>query len=150
MWSITGLCTGKVRSTPTWEAFLATGDAVPDAEVHARIDALGPEDVCDVIFTSGTTGQPKGVCLDGETQLAVARSLHEASAEVEVQRLAAAGWIALADGKAEEAQKFMRAAADLEDRNEKHIVTPGRIVPARELLAELLLELKQPGAAPGH
>jgi tetratricopeptide (TPR) repeat protein len=67
--------------------------------------------------------------------------------EVEVQRLAAAGWIALAEGKAEEAQKFMRAAADLEDRNEKHIVTPGRIVPARELLAEMLLELKQPGAA---
>ena len=41
----------------------------------------------------------------------------------------------------------MRAAADLEDRNEKHIVTPGRIVPARELLGEMLLELKQPEAA---
>ncbi len=41
----------------------------------------------------------------------------------------------------------MRAAADLEDRNEKHIVTPGRIIPARELLGEMLLELKQPGPA---
>ena len=41
----------------------------------------------------------------------------------------------------------MRAAVDLEDRNEKHIVTPGRIVPARELLGEMLLELKQPEAA---
>jgi len=41
----------------------------------------------------------------------------------------------------------MRAAADLEDRNEKHIVTPGRIVPARELLGEMLLEVKQPQAA---
>ena len=41
----------------------------------------------------------------------------------------------------------MRAAADLEDRNEKHIVTPGRLVPARELLGEMLLELKQPAAA---
>jgi len=67
--------------------------------------------------------------------------------EVEVQRLAAAGWIALGEGKFEEALKFMRAAADLEDRNEKHIVTPGRIVPARELLGEMLLELKQPEAA---
>ena len=38
----------------------------------------------------------------------------------------------------------MRAAADLEDKNEKDIVTPGRIVPARELLGEMLLELKQP------
>jgi tetratricopeptide (TPR) repeat protein len=67
--------------------------------------------------------------------------------EVEVQRLAAAGWIALGEGKSDEALKFMRAAADLEDRNEKHIVTPGRIVPARELLGEMLLELKQADAA---
>ena len=67
--------------------------------------------------------------------------------EVEVQRLAAAGWIGLGEGKSEEALKFMRAAADLEDRNEKHIVTPGRIVPARELLGEMLLQLKQPEAA---
>jgi hypothetical protein len=54
--------------------------------------------------------------------------------EVEIQRLAVAGWIALAKGNAEEGVKLMRASADLEDRNEKHIVTPGRIVPARELL----------------
>jgi len=67
--------------------------------------------------------------------------------EVEVQRLAAAGWIALGEGKSDEALKFMRAAADLEDRNEKHIVTPGRIVPAREMLGEMLLEVKQPEAA---
>ena len=67
--------------------------------------------------------------------------------EVEIQQLAAAGWIALGEGKSEEALKFMRAAADLEDRNEKHIVTPGRLVPARELLGEMLLELKQPDAA---
>ena len=67
--------------------------------------------------------------------------------EVEVQRLAATAWIALGDGKADEALRLMNAAADLEDRNEKHIVTPGRIVPARELLGDMLLELKQPVAA---
>jgi tetratricopeptide (TPR) repeat protein len=67
--------------------------------------------------------------------------------EVEIQRLAAAGWIALGEGKSEEALKFMRAAADIEDRNEKHIVTPGRIVPAREMLGEMLLEMKQPNEA---
>ena len=67
--------------------------------------------------------------------------------EVEVQRLAVAGWIAQAKGSPEEGVKLMRASADLEDRNEKHIVTPGRIVPARELLGEMLLEQKQPAAA---
>ena len=67
--------------------------------------------------------------------------------EVEVQRLAVAGWIALAQGKPDDALKFMRAAADLEDKNEKSIVTPGRIVPARELLGDMLLELKQPALA---
>jgi hypothetical protein len=67
--------------------------------------------------------------------------------EVEVQRMAAAAWIARARGQDDDALRLMRAAADLEDRNEKHIVTPGRVVPARELLGEMLLELKQPTTA---
>ena len=67
--------------------------------------------------------------------------------EVEIQRMAAAAWIAHARGQNDEATRLMRAAADLEDRNEKHIVTPGRVVPARELLGDLLLQLKQPAMA---
>ena len=53
----------------------------------------------------------------------------------------------MGEAKSDEALKLMRGAADLEDRNEKHIVTPGRIVPARELLGEMLLALKLPEAA---
>ena len=41
----------------------------------------------------------------------------------------------------------MRAAAELDDATDKHPVTPGAILPAREQLGELLLELKQPVAA---
>jgi tetratricopeptide (TPR) repeat protein len=67
--------------------------------------------------------------------------------EVEVQRIATAAWIAKAKGQNDEALRLMRAAADMEDRSEKHIVTPGRVVPARELLGEMLLELKQPAEA---
>lgn len=67
--------------------------------------------------------------------------------EVEVQRIAAAAWIAKAKGQHDEALRLMRAAADMEDRSEKHIVTPGRVVPARELLGEMLMDLKQPAAA---
>ncbi len=67
--------------------------------------------------------------------------------EVEVQRMAASAWIAQARGQSDEALRLMRAAADLEDRSEKHIITPGRVLPARELLGEMLLELKQPAVA---
>ena len=41
----------------------------------------------------------------------------------------------------------MRAAAELEAGTEKHPVTPGAVLPARELLADMLLELEQPGEA---
>jgi tetratricopeptide (TPR) repeat protein len=67
--------------------------------------------------------------------------------EVEVQRLTTAAWIALASKRNDEALRLMRAAADLEDRNEKHIVTPGRILPARELLGDMLMETGQPAQA---
>jgi tetratricopeptide (TPR) repeat protein len=69
------------------------------------------------------------------------------STQVEIQRLTAAAWLAQAEGKSEEALKLMRAAADLEDTTEKHPVTPGVILPARELLGELLLEQRQAQAA---
>lgn len=61
--------------------------------------------------------------------------------QVEVQRLSVAAWIAHADKKDDEALNLMRAAADLEASTEKHPVTPGALIPARELLAELLLDL---------
>jgi long-chain acyl-CoA synthetase len=46
-----------------WEAFLRLGDAVPAAEVAARIAALEPDQLATLIYTSGTTGLPKGVML---------------------------------------------------------------------------------------
>jgi len=67
--------------------------------------------------------------------------------EVEVSRMSAAAWTALAQGKQDEALALMRAAADMEDKSEKHIVTPGRIVPAREALGDMLLEVKRPADA---
>lgn len=67
--------------------------------------------------------------------------------QVEIERLIASAWLAYAEGKQEEALKLMRAAADMDDVTEKHPVTPGAILPAREQLGELLLELKQPAAA---
>jgi len=44
-----------------WDEFLAAGASVPDADLTARLERLRGEDVADILFTSGTTGQPKGV-----------------------------------------------------------------------------------------
>jgi predicted Zn-dependent protease len=67
--------------------------------------------------------------------------------EVEVQRLSAAAWIAHARGNDDEALALMRSAADMEDESEKAAVTPGRLVPGRELLGEMLLEMNRPAEA---
>ena len=61
-------------------------------------------------------------------------------AEVHVQKLAIEAWIAQARGDHEQALSLMRTAADEEDLSEKSSVSPGRLVPARELLADMLLE----------
>src|SRR5438094_263486 len=67
--------------------------------------------------------------------------------QVEIQRRAAAAWVARAEKKDAEAVALMRSGADLEDSTDKHPVTPGSILPAREQLADLLSELGQPVAA---
>ena len=65
----------------------------------------------------------------------------------EEQMLAVSGWIALAEGDREQAEKLMRAAADLEDGSIKHVAMENRLYPLRELYAELLLEIGQTAPA---
>ncbi len=79
--------------------------------------------------------------------LSVIKGDYDWAKQVEIKRQVAAAWLAFAEGKKEEAITLMRAAADLDDATEKHPVTPGQILPAREQLGELLLEANQPGAA---
>ena len=67
--------------------------------------------------------------------------------QVEIQRRVAAAWIAAGEGRAEPSLGLMRSAADLDDATEKHPVTPGAVVPAREQLGELLLTLDRPADA---
>ncbi|MEK6610649.1 MAG: hypothetical protein AABZ35_06995 [Gemmatimonadota bacterium] len=60
---------------------------------------------------------------------------------VHAQRFAAESWLALATRDTAGAIRLATQAADLEDITEKHPVTPGAILPARELQGDLLLEL---------
>jgi len=59
----------------------------------------------------------------------------------------AEAWISLAENKKENALQQMQQAADLEDKTEKSPVTPGEVLPARQLLADMLLELNKPADA---
>src|SRR4029077_9916750 len=67
--------------------------------------------------------------------------------EVDVMRLACVAWVALAQKKGDEEVAVMRQAADIEDRSEKNIVTPGRLLPAREQLGDMLMEMKRSAEA---
>jgi tetratricopeptide (TPR) repeat protein len=67
--------------------------------------------------------------------------------QVAIERQIAEAWVAHAAGSDDEAVRLMRAAADLDDATEKHPVTPGAILPAREQLGELLLALGRSGDA---
>jgi hypothetical protein len=67
--------------------------------------------------------------------------------QVDIQRETATAWISFAEGKHEDALTQMRSAADHEDKTDKNNVTPGVILPARELLGEMLLELNKPAEA---
>ncbi len=53
------LMEGDEGGTP-WQTFLKRGAALSDAAVDTRMDALDENQVCDILFTSGTTGNPKG------------------------------------------------------------------------------------------
>src|SRR6266702_8494627 len=46
-----------------WAGFLELGRSIGADEAHAAIDAVTPDSLSDIMFTSGTTGHPKGVML---------------------------------------------------------------------------------------
>jgi tetratricopeptide (TPR) repeat protein len=97
------------------------------------------------------SGDAAAAAADIEKLKALRASIQKAqpywAEQVEIQILSAQAWQAGAQGNREEALKFMRAAADLEDSSEKHVAMENRLYPQREQLGDMLREYGQPAEA---
>jgi len=105
--------------------------------------AVGSARTGDAATTRAEVEQLKAI----QQQLGAIKSGYDWAKQVEIQSMIAAAWLAQAENKSDVAIAMMRSAADLDDATDKHPVTPGSVLPAREQLGELLLELKQPREA---
>jgi tetratricopeptide (TPR) repeat protein len=124
-----------VRPAPSWPA--------AEAITHfAR--ALG----------AARTARPDVAAAEVDTLGAIERMLADTggaqaywSVGVKIQRMAADAWVALARGDTTRAIDEAAGAADLEDRTPLHPVSPGPVLPARELDGDLLLAIGRPAEA---
>ncbi|MGH7318479.1 MAG: hypothetical protein ACRELA_02465 [Candidatus Rokuibacteriota bacterium] len=115
-----------------------------------------PQSEAILVFARGLGAARSGNAAAAKAELARLHALRDALVaaklgywveQAEIQGQVVAAWTARVEGKNDEALRLLRGAADREDATEKHPVTPGPIVPARELLGELLLDLNQPAQA---
>ncbi len=92
----------------------------------------------------------------GNAELDILRNLHDTlekqrdfykSKQVEIQIMTGQAWLLYESGKKAEGLQLMNIAANMEDSTEKHPVTPGSLIPARELLGDMLMESNQPRQA---
>jgi len=67
--------------------------------------------------------------------------------QVQIQIKTSEAWILFKKGNDNEALKLMKLAADMEDKTEKSPVTPGEVLPAMELLGDMLLQMNKPNEA---
>ena len=128
--------------------------ALPAA--NERFVAKFPFDAAHVEFAHALGRVHTGDVAGAHKAMARIRELHDASSDpkfayfrrqLELQELAVAGWIAWAESRTDEAIALLRYSADEEDALGKHPVSPGAIVPVRELLGDLYLELDRPADA---
>src|SRR5262249_39386948 len=127
-----------------------------EAAALTPIDTNFPYTDANIYFARALGAARSGDLAAADQGIEALRSLHKKlleagntywAGEVEVSGLAAYAWTLLARGNVSEAEERMRQAADVEDRREKNVTTPGRMLPARELLGDMLLELKRPAEA---
>ena len=98
------------------------------------------------------TGNPLAAAKELEILVTLKNKLNEnennyEAGQVAIQIEAIKGWIEYSKGNSEKAIEYMKIASDLESKTSKAAVTPGEIIPADELLADLYLALNRPREA---
>jgi len=78
--------------------------------------------------------------------LVLQKDIYKAN-QVMIQVRTGEAWILFAEKKINEALQTMTLASDMEDKTEKSPVTPGEVIPAKELLADMLLQMNKPAEA---
>jgi len=123
---------------------LAPLDEFRWGEAHVRFArAIGAARSGDVAAARREVAELQAI----EAALTVPPGAYDWKTQVAIERGIAEAWLAHSEGRAADAISLMRAAAELDDATEKHPVTPGAILPAREQLGELLLVLDRPREA---
>lgn len=97
---------------------------------------------------SGNPTAGKGSIMELEKlhDIALMKSAYWAN-QVEIQKISAQAWLDYAQGKWKEALRLMKHAAEIETATDKSPTTPGEVLPAQELLGDMLLEMERPGEA---
>jgi tetratricopeptide (TPR) repeat protein len=115
-----------------------------------------PQSEAVLVFARGLGAASSGDVAAAKKDLTRLQELRDALVEaklgywqeqVDIQHQVVAAWLALAEGKPQEALRLMHIAADRENASDKATVTPGPIIPARELLGEMLLAMNEPQQA---
>ena len=126
------------------------------ASLKVTLAAPAAEAVAVTHFAKGLGAARSGdVALAKQEVAALEKSVADLTARkdaywpivVDAQRMAVSAWVAHAEGRPADALRLAREAADKEERVEKHPVTPGPLIPARELLGDLLMVHNQPAQA---
>ncbi len=107
-------------------------------------------------FAKGIGAARSGDVENAEQDLAKLNALYDQTVKngekywsviVDAQRQSVAAWIEYAKGDKKKALSIMEKAADTEDSVDKHPVTPGAVLPARDLLGDMLIDMDKPAMA---
>jgi hypothetical protein len=110
------------------------------AEAHTHLArAVGAARTGDAAAARAETARLEAI----EQALTAPPGEYDWRKQVEIQRRTASAWTLFAEGRSDEAVTAMQEAAAIDDATEKHPVTPGSVLPAREQLGELLLALNR-------